>query len=182
MTPPKPAKPVLMESTPNPDGTPVYIPLLDFEAESKRYVDALDRTGLGVFATPIPLLAAADVFYRMALLPSARSAITLRNEWYERLRGAFVRSCRKQSDMDDATAEMVFWWGLTDDPLWEQRKICTDNVAVSERLTTLISIHAHPDMHDYFAAGIWDVDFIERCISDGIDPEMAAVLVAGSKS
>ena len=37
----------------------------------------------------------------------------------------------------------------------------------------LAKIHGEANIHEYFAAGVWNVEFIRRCIAEGIDPELA---------
>jgi len=38
-------------------------------------------------------------------------------------------------------------------------------------------VYDHQYAHDYFSAGIWDIEFIDRCIEEGIDPELAMTLL-----
>jgi len=152
---------------------------------SKKFVAGLDRSALGRFSVPVEKLLAMDVFYRVTDieerlgLTSDKDASVLFGKVSDDMERLFPssKSYATSSDWDATVFEMLFWWRLHDDDA-----VCTNEYAkvviedFPDELDRVALIHSHPSMHEYFAVGIWDTDFIVVCMADGIDAEMAATL------
>ena len=158
--------------------------LEEFENTSRIFVAALDREPLGRFATPVEALEAVDTMLRVFM---TRYRLSLSSDHFDSNDSVYsaaeqraVSLCFEAGmDTEIVQDELFFWWSISGEPLWAdignlESDINGLSAAAVERLGV---IYAHPEMHDYFAADLWDVDFIERCIGGGIDVELALSII-----
>jgi len=146
----------------------------EVEHMSNEFVRGLDRSRLGKFAVPLDVLQSVDILYRLYVM---REALSEDSPYWNHSRKT-VDVCKAAGvDEFDAVAEMLLWWTVKGDPFRDFNKAKSLPVAHSDRMARLTFIAAHPDKNDYFVAGVWDVDFIERCISEGVDAELASTLL-----
>lgn len=141
-------------------------------AESRAYVEGLDRTPLGRFAVHPEALIAVDAFER--IMDANTPANGMDALYQPAMDNATIHCIRHSTNPDDVRPEMYFWWRSTGDDLWRKKEYSFAVFVYQYRMDRLQAAHSHPEMHDYFAAGIWDVDFIRQCIADGIDAELAS--------
>ena len=153
---------------------PGYIELMD---EARAFVASLDRTAFGALA-----VADADLTYVYALrtVPMDEQYIL-----YQSIstRGT-PESIAAGGDISDdrnklAMFELMYWFINSDDPVINAHVglMWSKGTAGFEVLQRFDTIRENPHAHSYFAADIWDLDFITRCIADGIDADLAATLV-----
>ena len=151
----------------------------EVEATSERFVTGLDRSRLGDFVVPMDALLAMDIFYRTSVhvwaasYPEAYEAMSIANQVASRKANDACYSAAVE--WRDVVAELLFWWDTADDSPGIHNAI---RESVSVGLDRLNTITSHPEMHGYFAAGIWDVPFIERCRADGVDSDLASTVLA----
>jgi len=146
--------------------------VLDMEEDSRRFVDALDRTPLGRFAVRHDVLVAADYTQRVQAHLDAAGG----NASFYDNDNTLMRLCLDTgTDVLDALAEVFFWWGEHEPSLLAMLDMRID---FSDRLRRLSLVSSHPEMHGYFEAGIWDLDFIGECLTNDVDPELASSLNA----
>jgi len=147
----------------------------EVEGMTASFIAGLDRSRLGSFAVPLDVLFANDVANRLFILTDGGSE--LYEDAIARLTSALFAS---DTDNRDVTAEMVFWWSVTDDPFMRIRRVQHLIDSFQEGIEKLLVVYENPDKHEYFDAGIWDVAFIERCIAGDVDVELALTLMASS--
>jgi len=157
--------------------------------ESSRFIEGLDRTLLGGFAVPDDVFSAAEVLYRLTAdmatgYGDSVGTVEFAAERVRKMCGAY------SVDVGDAVAEVLFWWGTVakpfrssvveqndyDDQLSQLEPVFVRHGFHDVRVSRLSSVCAHPEMYDYFEAGIWDVDTVSRFISEGVDVELAVSL------
>jgi len=146
--------------------------LAAMRAVSDTYVASLDRTSLRAFAFPLEILSAFDTLQRAAMLKDYSIKSMARERVSELLD-------EHGYALGMANVELLFWWRETSEPFWELRSKSLDSYFIS-RIDHYGLINAHPEMHEYFAVDLWGTAFIERCISDGIDAELAVSLAAAA--
>ena len=150
----------------------------ELRAISTAFVDGLDRTVLGRFAVPRDVLISTDMFLRVTSSPVLRNLfLNARDVRRDSFSGDEARRLSMHHGLMFSASqhEALFWWRAVPDPLWSDQ-ITYGSKLITNSLDTLSAIVSHPDMHDYFAAGLWDVDFIERCILGDMDTELAVAL------
>jgi len=148
-------------------------------AESEVFVTSLDRSSLGVFAAPLDVFAAVEKSRRLAAkyIGDSESA---------KFRDAVDAEAYNAASKDSllflsVSSEVYFWWRLSKNPIW--KRVTNDGEGfVFNTMSDLDSVYAHPEMHDYFSAGVWDIAFISRCIADGVDAELAFTLLPDRKA
>lgn len=160
-------------------GTLPGMPIAEFDelpSVSKAFVKGLDRSVLGAFAVDSEPLFLCDVKERWKVVKdrlTADGTLPLDDGNYRWSADALAEYGASYEEIYHLFAELYYWWGISDDPelvaavSGEEGKKFTDGIA---RLAT---IAAHPEMHDFFYVGIWDTEFIERCITDGVDVDLA---------
>jgi len=147
---------------------------------SERFISSLDRSRIGSFATPLSALRAIDTLHRLTTLSCQPETTEPMYEFNKRASQNALAACEHSGIFrNDVTAEMFFWWRVHygDAPDFEAYSSPRAKVFFNESLARLNTVYTHPEMHGYFEAGIWDIDFIERCIVDGVDSELAVSLV-----
>ena len=148
------------------------VTLADIEAESERFVARLDRTLLGRFAVPASALAAMDTFQR------TRMRIKSKDDGVQSNYSPALRKLMQQISIagipeETISTELFFWWSISDEYRLAERAAVVGK-RFSDGIDRLFVVYAHPEMYGFFHADIWDMDFIGRCIADGIDSEIAA--------
>lgn len=149
---------------------------------ANEWVASLDRSGLGSFAVDAGVLAAASAHMRgMRLYGTTRDAATVAGLLFKEITdatyavagdGAFGYGQRAKS-------EAVLWWsmGTKDSTSRDCMSVALNTEPfVASEVARLRLVLDYPDFHDYFTAGIWNLDLIERCIAEDIDPSLAADL------
>jgi len=152
-------------------------------ARAQKIVGSLDRSALGSFASSPEALTYA-LAVRIAVVGRMSNLYRLlkRKSTLE-----YALAHKNVSVEEDATArsEMYFWIQDSTDPAMQKLAASTPYTIErdssrdrdwSERFSL---VRSRPDAHGYFHAGIWDIEFIDRCISDGIDVSMALSIEAG---
>jgi len=148
------------------------------------WLGAVDRSSLGFFAFPLDVLAAVDALtYGLSELYETEGGegwtlyMTVAHE--QRVREAFERFGYSANSIETegngkAVAELAFWWERAtgkdyydDESTYRPRERNLDHL---DKIQTVID---NPSMHPYFAAGLWDTEFIARCISDDVEPNIA---------
>jgi len=140
---------------------------------SAEWVAGLDRSVLGVFAVADIHLVHADVRARELMQGSD-------DIHYMRAMSAAIAVAQYEygaeffgEDMEArAEAEWHFWREQSREfgrPQGQSRLLPT----YIKRLRT---VNDHPEMYGYFAADIWDMEFIGKCLSDGVDADLAVSL------
>ena len=149
--------------------------LMALEAKSNDFVNGLDRSRLGRFAVPIEALLMIDTLERIdkSIVSESPEGKEFYGERHDRTKYFYSDSKPK---MQEILSELFFWWKMHNDPLWAIIPEWDLNLN-EESLRLLELYYTHPDMHDFFDAGIWDISFIARCIADGVDVEMATSFV-----
>ena len=141
---------------------------------SRKLVGEIDRSALGSFALPFEVLA----------IRHASNVLGDRREYGEKadvlqdiLAKRLTQAC-KTAGVDSSYAvfgkartELRYWaqlnGGVHED--WADRYSVLD--PQDEKKLHLVA--DNPAMLPYFESGIWDVDFIEDCLTDNIDAAMA---------
>lgn len=150
------------------------IDLYSLGDESANFTSALDRSPLGSFAVSSELFSAADFLYRVMnhVEFSGEDPMGYLSRAENRLRVL----CRDAgTSLVDAVGEIGFWRGFSKSLL-----MVTDiaGVAYDIHVAQLKLVYAYPHMHDYFVAGIWDVGYIDNCVTNDVDVEIALSLIA----
>ena len=146
-------------------------------AQANEFIDALDRSELGIFAVPVGALVLAEVSRRAAELEEAGVSFEYNFGGSARIRMA-VGLRRERFNQIDVWAELYYWRNrlgldVPELPLRTQRDR-RDNLAAVERLAVLDMVVRHPvEMHEYFELDIWDTDYISQCLSYGVDAAVA---------
>jgi len=147
------------------------------EKRSREFIASLDRSVLGNFACDEYALGLMDVTYRFAASYGRVPKISSRSGYYAKF-DELIDIAGVNTDMSIALrSEILFWWMKMKDIDMQTYHDTTfghiEKDVVNRRASELKVISQHPDMHAYFAMDIWDVEFIERCIADDVDAELA---------
>jgi len=92
---------------------------------------------------------------------------------------------RIKCEFNDVQREFTFWCDV-DEGVFEKTPLRpytgqgNSNLRLSEKSkqSILYMAYRYPDFVPYFFIGIWDLDFIARCVEDGVDAEIARSLIA----
>jgi len=141
----------------------------DVEAISREFVAGLDRARLGTFAIPVPALEAIDTLQRI----STRNQELMMDCYTPALNKVRGQSADAGLPVSACSTELLFWWDISGDDGGWGGKFSAGNDTLEENIKRLKIVYDNPGMHDYFDADVWDVDFIARCIADGIDADLA---------
>jgi len=137
--------------------------------DSDEFVYGLDRSPLGRFNGSIEVLSAVDKAHRIRNLES--EGFRFAGYTFSKAKNeAYVMAAHMHEDFYAVEDDVYFWWSYVGEPMGIPRAEIVEALP-SARMR--YDIAEHSEMHDYFAAGLWDKDFITRCISDSIDPEIA---------
>jgi len=150
----------------------------DIHAASREFIDNLDRSSMKGLVCNIDALYLCDVSYRITrelkTIPIADRSDAdnaIYSDSYIALTVALTYSIMTDHDV---RSELLFWWTVSgDDALsefaWSSPESDLYITDIHQRYH-----YSHPaEMRPYFRLGIWDVGFIEQCISDDIDPALA---------
>jgi len=158
------------------------------EESSSRWLGAVDRTELGFFALPLDVLLSFDALLKVLYDDSKKQEAqpergSAANENLGRLNmTATLISARagvftKASDpFDPRMVELRYWWEKTTGQEYYGVRVPEQESGSRKRMERIHLVAANTEMHPYFELGIWDVRFIEKCLTDGVDPEIARVL------
>lgn len=159
---------------------------IDAQVESyihraETWFSTLDRTFLGSFAVDGRTLVLRFAYELMNQDDDRELAFTVGNKLsylmdlrYEEIYGSSVQ-------WRSITVEMLFWWEYYDAPSeWMDaysKGFNTDSAIITATLNALHSLSDFlirvPAALPYLEAGISDRTFIERCVNDGIDADIA---------
>jgi len=145
--------------------------------ESRDFVYSLDRSVLGSFAVDSGLLVIADSIQRIDMLHDDVEANNLPADLDELDRILGEKMFRSKGFKGFGLLPEVCHWWISDGTSAMSRHAN----ALLKRSPEMVSTRAHrltlaatyPAMHSFFEADIWDVPFIERCIADGVDIDLA---------
>ena len=156
---------------------------IDITADSRDFIHNLNRSAMGVFASRRLALLRAHKLSMYTLLrdsldrrvsagdasESSRTELDILNRLTDLARKSFASECSGvQREM--ITAELFHWWSICGDSMMMAAARIQDASESSVKVTSIID---NPDMHEYFSAGIWDVAFIDECLTNGVDVELA---------
>ena len=153
--------------------------LAELSAMSYAFVNRLDRSPLGRFAVPQKLLLAVDRHERISTLASGGfsvEGITVAQS-SDRVQDASRESGVPHSD---GVVELMYWWSVSDEPMWAAKSKRALFSWVEKPMAWLGIVADNPEMHPYFAVGLLDYGFVQKCIADGIDVEIAVALATES--
>jgi len=153
----------------------------DIVALSRDFIESMNTTRLGRFGLDSDTLLAADVIQRHRLVNGG--GVEIKDSLLDFYLTESQRLLSAQGKtINDAHGELFFWWKLSGqgDLIFYMMDELSHNKNLTHRMGFLSMVIDHRDMHDYFAVGIMDTDFIERCMADGIDAEMAHSLVVSA--
>ena len=139
----------------------------DIDAATAKFFSSLDRSALGRFAVDEHLLRLQDQVERCRMVGNASvyEVILMKGLIDAGLGNAGAVAVRQ---------ELLFWWWKSMETKlvgWITRMKEPELYGAFHRLS---SVTYHPDMHDYFAAGLWNVTDIHKYMDAGIDAELAA--------
>ena len=155
----------------------------EIRSSARSFIDSLDRSVLGRFAVDeqaLYLLHLAEL-YNTKLDELQRQGydhtpdMTLFQNWRSDTHRA-LSDLVAHDDRDAVAVELDFWWIRSD---YENASASSFwGLSSQERERLLLISESPEEMHGYFAAGIWDVPFIERCRADGVDSDLASTVLA----
>lgn len=147
--------------------------LKELDDTSKDLLKSWDRSVLGRFG-----IQDFDVLHLMNMACLSYVIGQLDDNSYSQISYKLQRRLEQlHIDRSDVQYELYFWWQNSDDvKLQEYVETMRADEVLAERLRQFELIASHQDKHDYFEAGVWDINFIERCVADGIDPSLALTL------
>ena len=151
--------------------------------ECNSWLDGLDRSKLGTFAVS----RASLTFFYMASYSEALGKERL-NEAIVSIgtpeHSVLIRGILKW-EVSTSRAEALFWFER-DSSLLLNAIVNRTKANASRQHSTVISdiervrnIYTAQYAHPYFRMGVWDMGFIDSCIAEDIDPEMAATMRDG---
>jgi len=156
----------------------------DVVGHSTAFVDSLDRSVLGSLGVPRDVLILLDINERAGSLRMVADIHILQlteRKTYDDAYRAYVAAGGEPTfeSFDYAVGELLWWWSVTDDPMWKDNWYARGVGGwIEDALSRVRLIAARQDMHPFFEVGIWNTDFIERCIADDIDSELAQTMVS----
>ena len=139
---------------------------LVFLAKSDIWVKSIDRSRLGVLATPPNILALGHAIHRTS---KNRSRYRVKELLEYMLTTETGQSVFGSPEFDNELSAEVWFWNKPGKRTPRFRL----KAPLLPAVVRLETIAANPEMHDYFAAGIWDIEFINRCLAEGIDASIA---------
>ena len=153
---------------------------VDVEALSTKFVGSLDRSSLGSFAVDEYMLYLADVIQRslQVLWNAIDNTTSLKTDHAVKTIELQELVGNRGTLLAKVYAELFLWWKLSgnEKSIAYVKRYFADghNGYMLAQMDVLNTVFLHPKKHDYFVAGVWDVEFIERCISENIDPSIAS--------
>jgi len=153
----------------------------EVNAACHAFIDKLERSAMGGFASHEDTLfqihrvsvyeLLADVLREQIVAGDTSDGARERLDELIRLSQVFTISFDNRHTVEEremASDELFYWWSVSGNSLMEAKA-----VGVFPKAAAIIG---NPHMHDYFAAGIWDVDFVRQLIAGGVDVELAGSL------
>ena len=151
-------------------------------ARARAFIDGLDRSVLGRFAVDeqgLYLLHLGELYRFIAVALFSQN--NRRREYdavWEKITENEKAIREIVTDYTNRTVfldELYFWWHSSDNGLLQGNS--ERGYAPIERNAWMELLSTSPvARHEYFAVGLRDIDFIDRCIAVGVDPEMALTL------
>ena len=151
-------------------------------AASRSWVDSLPRERLGSLAVDEYLLVLSHAYlYTDPDFRNDEDGVNMRhagNIILEKRIGVTNKFYKANPLSDeyfsaDGYTELFFWWNLSG---MHTEVIENNKYRQSEDRPFHDLVFNRPEILPYYEAGLRDVDFIERCISDGVDADMARSL------
>lgn len=146
--------------------------------QAKKWVAQQERSKFGIFAVPEDRL----VLFAAWRFSQKLGANYVENNLIDRYL-SLVESFRS-IESAAVEAEYLFWQNEGGTTYHSGGSFANNNnylenpSEVGEFTGRLWNIYHRPHRMRYFEANVWDGDFIERCIADGIDPMVARSLLA----
>ena len=150
---------------------------------ARVFIDGLDRSRLGRFAVDekaLYLLHLAEL-YKIRLNEITKDydhdfeSVLVRTRKESTRAETVLHDYVQPDDRTGVAEELSLWWKLSGDEVLTDRFVRGMNRMRSHERLSVIAENP-VEMHDYFAAGVWDIPLITRCIADGIDADMAVSL------
>jgi len=162
---------------------------VDVAVISQRFIESLDRSPLGRFAASDRAIYLADVIERSKLVQnSGVNLIDIKESAYDAVEELNDIVDAGNIELSSIYDELFFWWAQFGDIMssyfvedMTNDELIKDDFhegSLTQGMKTLGIIQSHPDKHEYFAVGIWDISLIERFIADGVDSELALDIIA----
>jgi len=143
---------------------------------SEQFVDGLDRALLTALNVDTRTLVSVESAMRYWLLN--RNDIEVSDYTLAQAGDDAIAVAREmQTSFSKVENDVYFWWEYAREPLWN-KDIKKDYRVRWTDIDLRFVMADNPDKLDYFAMGIWDFDYIDRCIANGIDATLAADLGA----
>ena len=149
---------------------------------SHKWVASLDRSIFGSFATDARLLAVVHAMYDFDVKATGNpdadfgQAMEHSGSVLEMLDTTLaIPLDEKRFTNWSAMAEVFHWWG--DNPVYMEYKSRLMYREVNEIRKVFTSLSENPPRLPYYEAGLRDNDFIDRCITDGVDADLAVALM-----
>ena len=153
----------------------------DIHAASREFIDNLDRSSMRELVCNEDVLFLCDVSYRITMhlktMDIADRSDADNNAYSDSLLALKAALTYSIMTEHDVRSELLFWWAVSGDEALAEFAWSSPE---SDRYITGIHQryhYSHPaEMRPYFRLGIWDIGFIEQCISDGVDAALAVSL------
>lgn len=145
--------------------------------EAAQWVDSLDRSALGVFASDRESLIAVAASTEQKYAGGEYDRETAADLGKHMQSVLFQHREQRHAYEMTVQAELYFWW-LHDD-VKSHIEIVNELLPVSAWLPRMRKFHLlydNPQMYRFFEADIWDVTFIQQCLDNDIDFEIALTL------
>ena len=147
---------------------------MDTIDESRLWIESLPRERLGSFAVD---------FEQLVMMESTIRVEALNKDWIGTKVPSTYWAGVPYEQMNIIITETYFWYLKSDNPkLVRYGEDFLDTLAFSPNgqqvqrvwLERFRLIYHNPAALTYFEAGIWDMDVIQKMISDGVDAALAA--------
>lgn len=142
---------------------------------SVKWVETLSRETIGSFACEPKVLAWADASLEAKEMHGTTVLNYLNPLWQRitKLDAIFMKP--------KAQAEAALWASETNDHSRNVRVANSEVIRGSSWFMMLQTITNRPELLPYFERGLHDVDYMDRCITGNIDPELAWAIHQKSK-
>jgi len=141
------------------------------------WLGTLDRSAIGSMALPLEALVIAGAIRKVeAEVTNSRTQSALKLIMRERLVHIFWSGDQVEADQmrHMAGAEFCYWSEVVHGERHPGMDDYADSFWHTRQLLYMTQVTECPDRLPYFEAGLTDVDFVDRCIADGIDTDIAA--------
>jgi len=146
--------------------------------EARNWISTLPRERLGSFAVDAELLATHTVHERISVLED-EDLYELAIEGSIASIGEFLGELEYDGVYTRLAARISYEYKM-----WESMRQAEKRGVEWEPLLSaeLDTVYVNPEMLHYFEVGIWNEEFISRCISDGMDAEIALSVYRGDSA